>query len=170
MAIKKFFCRVFIANFLIISFQYKNEIRKREIWCFLSFLSGKYLKSPSIKTAETIDFKLCTRFQQIALPRNTRIFYCKTSTSFEGVFFRKAIKKQIVQEIFFHDISVKKNHWKLQFCVFFSIKFLNIFYKVTATNKKQILILLVQELIIRKKGLSLRNYYSNMYVTALYVY
>ena len=69
-----------------------------------------------------------------------------------------------------HDISVKKNHWKLQFCAFFSIKFLNIFYKVTATNKKQILILLVQELISRKKSLSLRNYYSNMYVTALYVH
>ena len=64
----------------------------------------------------------------------------------------------------------EKKSLKTTILYFFSIKILNTFYKVTATNKKQILILLVQELIIRKKGLSLRNYYSNMYVTALYVY
>ena len=64
------------------------------------FLAGEHLTSSSTKTAQTINFKLCTHISNRLLQKTIKvfsnnelfIFYSDNSTSFESVFSMKTVK------------------------------------------------------------------------------
>ena len=128
-----------------------NMIRKRilrRIWCCSfhgyrnfareRFLGGEHLTSSSTKTAQTINFKLCTHISNRLLHKTVPAFFLIMSHSFFIAIIRRVLKayfawkqlkvdysKNIWKEenrghgfvcLLVGYISVKKNYWKLQFC------------------------------------------------------
>ena len=70
------------------------------------FLGGEHLTSSSTKTAQTINFKLCTHISNRLLQKTIKvfsnnelfIFYSNNSTSFESVFSMKTVKSWLFKK------------------------------------------------------------------------
>ena len=113
------------------------------------FLAGEHLTSYSTKTAQTINFKLCTHISNRLLQKTIKvfsnneffIFYSNNSTSFESVFPMKTVKSWLFKNY----LKGKKS--RARYCLLLGWLYISV-KKLLKTA-----ILLVQELIKWEKQL-----------------
>ena len=128
--------------------QFDQRMCLKGIWCcsfngyrnfaMEMFLGGEHLTSSRTKTAESINFKLCTHISNRLLHKIVPAFFIMMSYSFFIAITQRALKAYFVWKQLKVDywkniwreenrghgfacvlvgyISVKRNNWKLQFC------------------------------------------------------
>ena len=135
MAIKKFSV-VFYCQFLNYCISIWKWNKKKRNVMFSEVSEWWILEEPQYKNGWNNWLQTLHTFLTDCFTTEYPYFLLQNFHQFWRRIFRKTIKKQIAQEniwkeenrghlfvcLLVHDISVKKNHWKLQFCIFFLLR------------------------------------------------